>query len=506
MRIWQSLLLLTCTFTTLPLLAAQCTFPPAPAVDANSWVGWGNGADNSRHSGEGLNSADLNSLQLQWTFAFPGVSSVVGNPVVLGNVIYIGVDSGQVYALDADSACVHWVLQADAGVRTAPAFAQLNGQPTLFFGDRRAQVYAVDAITGAQRWKVKVEDHAAAILTGSPQFVMLAGETNPARLIVPVSSSEEGLAAVPTYACCSFRGSVVSLDAATGAQLWKTHTIQSPVRDTASGGKGPSGGAIWSAPTVDITAKRLYVTTGDAYSAPADIATDAVMGLDLVTGNILWINQGTADDVWTVVCMTPKASDDCGPDQDYGSPAMLVADGEKQFLVAGQKSGWIRAFSLTGGSLLWNTALVENTEEFGGKVVWGGASDGRNAYFGLGSGGIAAVRLGDGEKQWFTELSPAEAMAAHPGQDGPLTVSADLLISGGWDGMLRILSTKNGELLWEFNTAQAFQPVNEGPGKGGSLGAAGPVVAGKRLLVPSGYVGVKNGVPGNVLLMFTKQQ
>ena len=34
--------------------------------------------------------------------------------------------------------------------------------------------------------------------------------------------------------------------------------------------------------------------------------------------------------------------------------------------------------------------------------------------------------------------------------------------------------------------------------KGGSMGAAGPVVAGGMLFVPSGYVGVRNGVPGNV--------
>jgi hypothetical protein len=34
------------------------------------------------------------------------------------------------------------------------------------------------------------------------------------------------------------------------------------------------------------------------------------------------------------------------------------------------------------------------------------------------------------------------------------------------------------------------------------MGAAGPVVAGGLLFVPSGYVGVRNGAPGNVLLAF----
>src|SRR5688572_3744717 len=126
MRICRLLLLATCSFTALPLLAAQCTAPPVPVVDANSWVGWGNGADNDRHSPAGLSSADVGALQLQWSFAFPGVSSVVGNPVVIGDVVYIGVDTGQLYALDVNTACVHWVIQAEAGVRTAPAFAEVD--------------------------------------------------------------------------------------------------------------------------------------------------------------------------------------------------------------------------------------------------------------------------------------------------------------------------------------------------------------------------------------------
>lgn len=501
-RMTHWLLALLASFTSFAAIAAQC---PAPAnvAGTSEWQGWGNGSSNARYVPAGLSSAEVGQLKLQWAFAFPGVTSVVGNPVVHGDVIYIGVDSGEVYALDSNTACVYWTFKADAGVRTAPAVAEVNGKPLVFFGDRNANTYAVDAVTGQQQWKVEVEAHQAAILTGSPQFVRLDSVEHPNRLLVPVSSSEEGLAAVPTYNCCSFRGSIVSLDAATGEKIWQTYTIQTAPKPTSDKTQGPSGAASWSAPTIDLEGKRIFVTTGDAYSTPADIATDAVMGLDLLDGHILWINQGTANDIWTVKCMTPGAPKNCGPDQDYGSPAMLVQADGKQFLVAGQKSGWVRAFSLAGGAPLWKTALVNNTTEFGGKVIWGGANDGNNAYFGLGSGGIAAVRLSDGAKVWFTELAPTPEMAKHAGQDGPITVSSDVLISGGWDGILRALSTRNGTQLWQYNTATAFTSVNGVEGKGGSMGSAGSIVVGKRLLVPSGYVGVKNGMPGNVLLMFS---
>jgi len=57
-------------------------------------------------------------------------------------------------------------------------------------------------------------------------------------------------------------------------------------------------------------------------------------------------------------------------------------------------------------------------------------------------------------------------------------------------------------VLWEYNTIRDFKTVNGLAARGGSMGAAGPVIAGGLLFVPSGYVGVRNGAPGNVLLVF----
>jgi polyvinyl alcohol dehydrogenase (cytochrome) len=201
--------------------------------------------------------------------------------------------------------------------------------------------------------------------------------------------------------------------------------------------------------------------------------------------------------------MTPNAPANCGPDQDYGSPGMWVQVNGSPALVAGQKSGIVRAFDPASGKILWQTALVADTTQFGGKIVWGGASDGEKVYFGLGVGGIHALQLADGAKAWFTPLQPAAGREKNPGQDGPLTVSNDLVLSSGWDGVLRALDARSGKVLWTFDTAQSFaETVNGVDARGGSMGAAGPVVAGRRLFVPSGYIGVRNGMGGNVLLMF----
>ncbi len=482
--------------------SAGNNFMPA---EQDTWQGWGGSSANTRHNDDPSNPIDsttLPRLSLKWAFGFDGVRSVIGNPALLGNRIFIGDENGKVYALDRDTGCEDWVFQADNGVRTSPLVEQVNERWLLVFGDRSANVYAVDAMTGSEVWKNKVEDHRAAILTGAPQFVQLPGTASPDLIVIGVSSSEEGLGAVPTYPCCSFRGSVVALDAADGGTVWKTYTIQSPAGETADGKFGPSGAAIWSAPTLDEELGQLYVTTGDAYSAPADIATDAVMALALADGEIRWSHQGTPDDIWTVICMTPNAFDECGPDQDYGSSAMLVSTANGDILVAGQKSGMVRAYDRATGNVLWQAALVEDTTVFGGKIVWGGAADAKNSYWGMGNNDIAAVRHIDGAVVWQRTIPPVAGMENHPGLEGPVTLSHDILFSPSWDGMLRALSTTTGETLWEYDTARTFETINDVPAEGGSLGAVGQIVEDGLLLVTSGYVGVKNGDTGNVLLVF----
>ena len=485
---------------------ARAPFDPARGA---SWSDWGGGPANDRRArGRTLSAADVSRLDVVWAFGFPGVKSVIGQPTVAGNRVFIGVDTGDVYSIDAESGCADWTFRADAGVRTAPVLGSVGGTSLVFVGDLRGQVYALDARSGALKWKVKADEHPAARITGTPQFVP-AGTPKPgdrARVFVPVSSGEEGAGARPDYACCTFRGSVVALDAANGSPVWKTYTIAHAPVAVGPNRFAPSGAAIWSAPTIDTARGLLYVGTGDAYSTPADAATDAIMAMDLDTGAVRWTRQVTVGDVWTVKCMAKGAPDDCGPDQDFGAPPMLVTAEGRSVLVAGQKSGNVWALNPQTGEVLWRSPLVADTTKFGAKIVWGGAADASRAYFGLGSGGVAAVGLADGFRQWFTELPPKPGREAHGGQDGAVAVAGPVVLSGGWDGVLRALSTDSGKVLWEFDTTREFPTTNGVEAHGGSMGAAGPVIAGDRVFVPSGYIGVKNGMPGNVLLMLAPRR
>ena len=96
-----------------------------------------------------------------------------------------------------------------------------------------------------------MEDHPTARITGAPKLFE-------GRLYVPVASSEEGAGAIRDIRCCTFRGSVVALDAATGKQIWKTYVDYRSAAANRPNRWGPAGGGVWSSPTIDPKRHVLY--------------------------------------------------------------------------------------------------------------------------------------------------------------------------------------------------------------------------------------------------------
>ena len=486
-----------------------------------SWNGWGVDVVNTRFQPERtarLSSDAVPRLKLKWAFGLPGATAVYGQPTPVGGFVFVASDTGYVYALDANSGCVHWSFHAQSGVRNAITVGPISGRAgayAAYFGDMRANVYAVDANTGALMWKVLVEDHPLARITGSPK---LYGD----RLYVPVSSWEESGAGTLTYACCTFRGSIVALDVTNGRQIWKTYTIAEapkPTRKNSVGTQlwGPAGGAIWSSPTIDTKRNAIYVTSGNSYTSPAAKTTDSLIAFSMDTGQILWSAQATADDAWIAGCAPMNAQqqaapsafnrsencpDDLGPDSDFAaSPILLPLPDGRDVLIVGQKNGTVGARDPEKqGTVIWNTNVASKPPLPQGEIVWGGAADGQYVYFGLDSGGIVSLRLTDGQRHWYISITPS--IPQRRSNSAAVTTIPGAVFSGGWDGVVRAFSSEDGKLLWQFDTIREFETINRVSAKGGSMGGPGPTIADGKLFVSSGYIGVQNGLPGNVLLAF----
>ncbi len=474
--------------------------PPSPQRD---WIGWGASLDNARYRAEsGLKSSDIPHLTFKWAFGFPGGLSAYGQPTVVDGRVFVGADTGWVYALDARAGCVYWSFLAKGAVRSAPTVGLVHGRLAVFFGDFHANVYGLDARTGKELWTSHVDKHFVARITAGPAFYH-------GRLFVPVSSSEEFSAATLDYPCCTSRGSVVALDASTGRRIWKAWVVGTPkpIRKNSKGVQlyAPAGGSVWSSPTVDPARHAIYFGTGDSETEPAPNTTDAVMAVDMGTGRRLWVHQLRANDSFLGGCTGPARTENCpkdlGPDLDIGnSPILQVLPGGRRIVVVGTKDGEVFALDPDrDGKLVWETHVLPANA--GGRtgsagIYWGGAADGKRVYYGLAAGAVAAVGLNEGQHLWTTPLS------AHGSSNGA-AVSAipGVAFIGGMDGKLHAVSTADGRELWSFDTARTFATTNQVPAHGGGIGSNGVAVADGMVFVSSGYA-VVGDRSGNVLLAF----
>ena len=504
--------------------SAYCKTPiaqPLAHIDSG-WNGWGNDLANSRFqtaARAGLSAADVPKLKLKWAFGVPAVSTMSGHPIAADGRLFFGTFSGLVIALDANSGCALWVYEAHAGVRTALTLGQLaDGSLSLFFGDLSGQVYALDPATGTPRWSVVADAHPHIRITGTPVYY---GN----RVYVPLSSLEEVAGAMPDYECCTFRGGVLALDAANGREIWKTRTVaEAPSKrgKNAVGTQlwGPSGAAIWSAPTLDPARNTLYVTTGDAYSDPPAAESDSIMALAMDSGKVRWLRQTLAGDAYTIACADKSAAGRVacpksnGPDLDFGSSPVLVtgADGQR-LLLAGQKSGTLYGLNPDDGSIKWQTKVGEGG--IVGGIEWGFAVDQQRAYVAIAeawerkaddAGGMAAVNLTDGKIAW--SVGPVKGGCVgrercNTGQLAAVSAMPGVVFSGSLDGHLRAYSSSDGKILWDVDTRQDYPTVNGVAARGGSLNGPGPAIANGRVYVMSGYAMWNLWTPGNVLLAFS---
>ncbi len=475
------------------------------AIGSAQWNGWGRDVDNTRYQPEpAIRASDVPKLGLKWAFGYQG-GTEFGQPTVVDGRLFIAGSAGRVYALDAKTGCVYWTYDAAAGSRTAVSIGELGQSRRVslpkklkrtlahldvikapsgaFFGDDSGAVYALDAQKGTLIWKTQADTHPLAHIVGTPTLYN-------DRLYVAVGSTEEKLAGNPALSCCTFRGSVMALDIASGRVLWKSYTVLEepmPTRKNSAGVQefGPAGAAISSSPTVDPKRNVLYVATGGASNGVEQSAlTNAVAAFDLNDGKLRWVKQLV---VQGEVATSSFAS----------SPILRTLASGNEILLAGQMSGVVYGLDPDhGGEILWQTRVGATGA---GGIAWGAAADHRNIYVALSgllsqpqnaTGSLTALDMKTGVVRWHTP-APQPACSWSDGdcwhaQAQAVTVMPGSAFSGSQDGHLRAYSTIDGKIVWDFDTAKTFQTQNGVHASGGPLDHGGATIVNGIVYVNSG--------------------
>lgn len=471
----------------LVLDAAALMLPAAAGAANGSWPSGGHDLANSHSNANEskLNADDVKNLAVKWTATTHG--DVSANPAVVDGAVYVPDWGGYLNKFDAATGAVLWSRpisdydQIPGSVsRASPA---VDGN-TVYLGDQNgAHLSAVDATTGNPIWTAHLDNTPFSILTQGPLVyngVVYQG----------VASLEEAVATDPNYPCCTFRGSIVAVDAATGAILWRTYTI--PDNGGATGGY--SGGSVWgTTAAVDAASNTLFITTGNNYTVPQsakdcqdaggsagsclspDDHVDAVMALDASTGRIKWSTGVHGFDDWNVSCIPGFDPHNCpvnpGPDYDFGSGPNLFtiknAKGQRQLVVgAGQKSGQYWALDAATGKIVWSQAAGPGSTL--GGIEWGPATDGKRIYVAeenfngtpyttpsgqvITSGSWAAIDPATGGILWQTP-DPSHNLFGGGNALGPVAVANGVLYAPSMSGQMYALDAANGKILWSFPAA-----------------------------------------------------
>ena len=512
----------------LGLALGAMVITPLVAQGPSDWPMFGQNVSNTAATstpGNSMSPKQISKLKPKWVFTTGG--DVSARAAVVNGVAYFPDWAGNLWAVDAQSGHLVWSHKlSDYGLtpgtvsRTSPAVA--NG--LVYIGTQYVSsgltgwLLAINASTGALVWKVQPDtSNPFPVITASPA---VAGGV----VYVGMTSNEEYAAANPSYVCCSVRGSVVALNAATGAVLWQTFTV--PV--------GYSGGNVWgSNAVVDAARGTVFVGTGNNYSVPNDPAfaacvsaggtraacqspnnnADSILALDMQTGAIKWArrletwNQFYAtdgSDFWNTACggffgSPVNCPPSPGPDYDFGSApneiTYKVGNTTKTIIGAGQKSGIYYAFDPDTGAELWHTQVGPGSSL--GGMEWGSASDGTRIYVAIAN--LYGLPYAAGNAGSWAALDPATGAILWQVADpngavdlGPLTVADGVVYvpsmaakslyvpSPPTTPTMFALDASNGSTIWSFEA--------------GSSVIAGATVVGENVFWGSGYAHL--GIPG----------
>lgn len=340
-----------------PVTADMLATPPD-----GDWLTWRRTSDATGFSPlKQIDHTNVRRLQQAWRLPLAASSNRIA-PLVHDGVLFV--HSGNVLqAVDATNGRQLWRFERASN----SSFFSGGGQgarmtPIAIFGDAlfvptsNGRLLKIEARTGKLLW----ERAFTGAGRGSSGYEVSSGPLV-ARGVVMVSVS----LGLSSQGGCF----IVGLDAGTGEERWRFHTIARPGTPGGDSWNGAPleerfGGGVWTTGSYDPTLNLAYFGVGNTYTTATlllprpgasgatsndGLYTDATLALRPETGELVWHYQHHRRDVW---------------DQDWAFEQTLVTLGSgtsaRRAVVTGGKTGIFEAVDAATGKFLFahNTGLT----------------------------------------------------------------------------------------------------------------------------------------------------
>jgi alcohol dehydrogenase (cytochrome c) len=292
--------------------------------------------DLAGHRAAPVRRLDAAHVRVLWRFHLPrsraGFGSITSNPVLAGRAVYLQDSSSSVYALDAGTGALRWKHRF-AAPNDGPNGVAVAGSRVYAATDTTA--FALDARTGRLLWTRR-------LVNRFEQFIGIAPVADRGRVYLSTQGFPRG-----------GRGALYALAAGTGKVLWRFDTIAKPWPSAAAG-----GGGAWNPVSVDA---RGDVYAGNSNPAPwggsrrapngaafggRALYTDSLIVLDGRTGKLRWADQVTRHDV-----------------RDYDFQATPIIAGNRVF--GSGKAGRVVAWNRATHARIWSRAVGTHLHDLG---------------------------------------------------------------------------------------------------------------------------------------------
>lgn len=325
---------------TAPGMSGPIEPPAMPAAPTMiEWPSFGPDENHTRNNPAErmIGKTNVASLKTLWMKNLSG--GMNGIPALVSGVLYF-TDYAALYAVNPKTGGNLWTARVgesqSSPLVTADAI-YVSGGRSLFAFDKM----------GKPKWTTPLNDHPNTTIISAP---VLAGNV----IVIGVAGNELAIAKTDY----TFVGYVKGVNKDTGAIVWTRPVSGAEVAIEGQSAKAGNGVSVWSSAVIDPERKLAFIGTGNSYEKPASDLSDALVAINYETGELVWHNQFSKDDVYVSAACPSR---NCEEDFDIGASPNLLSIGEVPAVTVGSKGGIFKAINRETGATIWERELWMET-------------------------------------------------------------------------------------------------------------------------------------------------